>query len=104
MSAGMRLQLVVLFGVSLAMHGATYYIDSSRGQDSNPGTSEKAPWRSLAKVNAASFRPGDRVLFKSGATWKGQLAPKSSGSEGAPIIIDRYGSGPKPKIDGEGHV
>jgi hypothetical protein len=43
-------------------------------------------------------------LFKSGATWKGQLAPKSSGAEGAPIIIDRYGNGPKPKVDGEGQV
>ena len=56
------------------------------------------------EVNAAEFRPGDQILFKSGAVWQGQLVPKSSGAGGAPIVVDRYGSGPKPRIDGAGQV
>ncbi len=56
-------------------------------------------------MNGAAFHPGDRVLFKAGETWKGQLIPKASGSpNGEPFIIDRYGYGPKPKIDGAGEV
>jgi hypothetical protein len=83
---------------------ATYYVDSALGGDTSAGTSQSAPWKTLSKVNAGQFRPGDRILFKSGSVWQGQLAPKSSGAEGAPIILDRYGQGPKPRIDGGGQV
>jgi hypothetical protein len=59
---------------------------------------------SLDQVNAREYRPGDRILFQSGCRWEGQLAPRSSGAESAPIVIDRYGSGPRPRIDGAGKV
>jgi hypothetical protein len=101
----MRLRFLIVCGLSLiASQAATYYIDSAGGQDSNSGTSASAPWKSLDKVNTTALRSGDRVLFKAGGTWKGQLAPRTSGGNGTPVRIDRYGSGPKPKIGGNGDV
>ena len=81
---------------------ATYYVDSQAGNDQNPGTVPTKAWKSLAKVNAATFGPGDKILFKAGSRYTGQLAPKGSGKEGRPIIIDVYGKGDRPRIDGEG--
>jgi hypothetical protein len=48
------------------------------------------------------FQPGDRILLKNGSSWQEQLAPRSTGVDGAPILIDRYGKGPPPRIDGAG--
>jgi Right handed beta helix region len=94
----------LLVATALTSQAATYYVDSVHGKDSNPGTAPDAPWQTLAKVSAEQFRPGDRILLRSGSAWRGQLAPKSSGAEGGPIVFDRYGEGPKPRIDGDGSV
>ncbi len=91
-----------LFLAALTLHGATYYVDFTAGNDAGRGTSESEPWKTLAKVNATELRPGDRVLFRSGSTWHGQLVPKGSGSEAAAVIFDRYGSGRLPRIDAGG--
>lgn len=85
-----------------AAAGTTYYVDSGGGSDSNSGTAPGSAWASLEKVNATTFGPGDEVVFKAGATWKGQLTPKGSGAEGSPIVVDRYGDGAPPRIDGAG--
>lgn len=81
---------------------AVFYVDIENGDDRNNGTHEKSPWKSLEKVNSITFRPGSRILFKSGRTWAGQLAPKGSGESGNPVIIDQYGPGSKPRIEGKG--
>ncbi|MGG1555413.1 DUF7594 domain-containing protein [Paenibacillus ferrarius] len=83
-------------------NNTTYYIDSVSGNDSNNGTSSSTPWKTLAKVNATTFQPGDSILFKSGSVWSGQLHPLGSGASGAPIVIDKYGTGSKPIINGDG--
>ena len=83
--------------------GTTYFVSTS-GNDSNTGTSSSAPWRSLSKVNSKTFQPGDTIRFESGDSWVGQLWPKGSGTDGAPIAIDSYGTGAKPKIAGQGTV
>lgn len=80
----------------------TYYVDSAAGDDTNSGTSIAKPWKTLTKVNSTTFSAGDRILFKANGMWTGQLNPKGSGSAGKPIIIDTYGSGSKPLIDGNG--
>ena len=100
----MRLLYALLLTTGLTLQGGTYYVDSAAGSDRNAGTSEQAPWKTLDKVNAGQFHPGDRILFKSGSVFRGQLSPTSSGAEGAPIVIDRYGSGSRPRIDGQGQV
>lgn len=82
--------------------GSAYYVDSVAGDDANPGTSPDAAWKTLAKVNGTTFAPGDSILLKAGGAWTGTLSPKGSGSPGNPIVVDLYGAGPKPIINGNG--
>lgn len=79
---------------------ATYYVDALAGSDSAAGTSATTAWRTLAKVNATTFNPGDSVLFQTGQSWAGQLHPLGSGTAAAPIVISSYGGGARPIIDG----
>ena len=80
----------------------TYYVNSAGGSDGNDGLSRGAPWKSLAKVNAFRFGPGDRVLFSAGSRFAGQLRLQGSGTESSPIIVDMYGEGDKPLVAAEG--
>jgi len=82
--------------------GTTYYVDATSGSDTNTGAEPASAWKSLAKVNSTTFRPGDRILFKSGAVWAGQLWPKGSGTAGHPITIDKFGGDVFPLINGAG--
>ncbi len=99
---------LLLMGLSIAgpvsLHAATYYVDSLHGNDSNPGTSASHSWKTLQKVNEAHYQPGDHILFRSGSRWEGQFTLPSSGSANSPIMVDRYGKGPLPRIDGNGAV
>jgi hypothetical protein len=81
-----------------------YYIDSVSGADTSPGTSSASPWKTLAKVNATTFLPGDTIFFKSGSVWMGQLWPKGSGKDGQPIRIEKYGGESKPIINAAGEA
>jgi hypothetical protein len=79
--------------------GATsYYLDATAGSDSADGRSAATAWQSLAKINAATLQPGDRVCFHAGDKWTGQFGPHGSGSSAAPIVVDQYGSGARPLI------
>ena len=71
--------LALAVAAAFKLEAATYYVDSAQGQDANSGTSMDAPWKTLGRVNAIDLDPGDRVLFKSGSAWDGQLAPMTSG-------------------------
>jgi hypothetical protein len=82
--------------------GTAYYVDSKDGDDTNSGTSVGKPWKTLDKVNSVVFQPGDKILFKADCSWTGILRPKGSGAEGKPIVIDMYGIGNKPIINGAG--
>ena len=80
--------------------GATYYVDAAGGDDGASGRTMAAAWKTLARVNRVdAFQPGDRILFKAGGVWTGQLRPRGSGALGRPITIDRYGEGIRPRID-----
>ena len=85
-----------LFAASSAL-GATYYLDSAGGDDANDGTAETSAWRTLGRINATTFAPGDRILLKAGSSWTGHLWPKGSGAPGKPIVIGSYGEGPHPE-------
>ncbi len=100
----MRLIFSLLFGIASLAPAATYYVDSATGSDVAPGASAATPWKTLEKINKTVFHSGDRILFKAGETFVGQLAPSGSGTPAAPVIFDRYGSGAKPRIDAEGRV
>jgi parallel beta-helix repeat protein len=82
--------------------GTAFYVDAVNGSDTNDGKSENTPWKSLDKVNSVTYQPGDKILFRAGNNWTGQLAPKGSGASDAPITIDMYGDGNKPLIQANG--
>jgi hypothetical protein len=87
--------------------GRDFFIDATNGRDNAAGTSAKNAWRTLAKANATTFRPGDRILLKAGEQWQdGQLWPKGSGSAGRPITISAYGdpNARRPYIAANGKV
>jgi len=98
----------LLMCVSSSHANVTYLVDATTGDDANSGLSPAEAWQSLSKVNSMVFQPGDRILFKSGTRYSGQLAPRGSGNaidgKPNPIVIDRYGEGARPRIDGEGKV
>jgi hypothetical protein len=87
----------------LTTSAAVYHVSSSGGDDANPGTPE-APWKTITRVNGASFAPGDQILFKRGDTFKdAQLEVPSSGtSDEARITFGAYGTGNLPVLDGSG--
>lgn len=101
----MAASLWIVFYVDGATSASnTYYVDSKNGNDKNSGKSPSSAWKSLAKVNKTTFKPGDRILFKAGGVWNGELHPLGSGAQGKPIMIDRYGKGAKPLIQGGGRT
>ena len=79
--------------------GRSFYIDPL-GSDSNSGATPDSPWRSVAKVNALAFQPGDTVYFKRGGLWRETLEPRRGGGTGNPVTFTAYGSGPQPVISG----
>jgi len=90
---------IILFSLSLfwiinLSQAATYYI-SPRGNDAQAGTSASAAWRTIGRVNAATFQPGDRVLFEGGQTFAGSiyLQAASQGTAVQPLLVSSYGTG-----------
>ena len=82
-----------------------YYIDSVAGSDTANGTTISTPWKNLTRINGLTLRLGDKILLKSGSVWNGQqLKFGGSGTAANPIIVNQYGTGAKPKINGNGLV
>lgn len=71
--------------------GHTYYLDATGGDDSNSGTTASQAWKSLERVGDVELEPGDRLLFKRGETFNGQLEITGKGTETNRIVIDAYG-------------
>ena len=97
-------QVALASPAEIVAAGASYYVDAAQGNDTASGLDSAHAWRSLARVNQVTFRPGDQILLRAGGRWSGQLWPKGSGTAGAPITVDRYGDGANPRIDGGGAV
>jgi hypothetical protein len=88
--------LSILSGPLLAHPAAAvdYYV-SSVGNDSQDGTVPERAWRTLVRAQRQAFGPGDRLLFRAGDTFDGNLAVQTTGapSAAAPITIGSYGQG-----------
>jgi hypothetical protein len=76
----------------------TYYVDCGSMQTPSDG-SLAAPLRALERVNMLKLRGDDQVLFRRGSVCSGSLRIEGSGSDGHPIIVSAYGSGPLPRIE-----
>lgn len=87
-----------LITASLTAGAATYYVDATGGSDSNNGTSQTTPWKTIAKLNGFKPSAGDSILFKRGQMWREMLTLKYSGTASAPVTYGAYGTGALPII------
>lgn len=92
--------LVFAFSVASQCLAATYYIDYESGNDTADGRSPQSAWKhspgdsnATAKPSSIQLQPDDRIHFKGGITYCGEIELNASGSEGAPIILDGNTSG-----------
>ena len=76
-----------------------YYIDHTKGDNRDSGTSMVEAWKDFSILKKVSFIQGDKILLKRGEVWNQRLFPPVGGTEKKPIIIDAYGSGRLPVID-----
>lgn len=86
-----------------ASFAASYYVSSSdpNASDTYLAPTAAQPWKTIAKVNATAFVPGDMIYFKCGDSWREMLSVTRSGNATAgPITYTTYGSGAKPLISG----
>ncbi|CAN5826155.1 hypothetical protein BH09VER1_BH09VER1_41900 [soil metagenome] len=76
------------------LNAATYYV-SPQGDDAASGRSPSESWRSIEKVNASDFEPGDQILFEGGETFEGTLrfTEEDSGAVERPVHLGSYRPG-----------
>jgi hypothetical protein len=80
-----------------------YFIDSVGGSNTNSGTTINTPWQDLSQLYNLTVSPSSTINLKSGSVWTGQqLKFLGSGVTAGPIIVDKYGSGAKPILNGNG--
>lgn len=94
--------VVVGWGTSFDAWGATYYVDQAHAnaRDTNPGTSEDAPWLTLPRAMQLDIVAGDTVYVKNGTYVDSTPAvesdptpkfyPVNSGTATAPIAFRAY--------------
>jgi len=110
-AAAVLIALLITFAAS----AATYYVDAANGDDTAAGTTDTAPWKTLARVNATAratgFQPGDAILLKRGGMWRETLyvfdytgGKITAGTAASPIHIGAYGEGVSPIINGADRV
>lgn len=88
--------LICAIAVAQTAVGAVYYVD---GDALASGTGTLAsPWKHLSDIG--NLAAGDSILLKRGCQWREQLTLTVSGLPGSPIVIDAYGSGDLPLING----
>lgn len=93
--------------------GTSYYVDCSAG--TNGTGTEASPFNTLEAANGVTLQANDKLLFKRGTTCVsssqniggqtlrvGLRLVNVKGTSQAPVVIDAYGNGSAPKIDGEG--
>ncbi len=73
----------------------TYYVDTDSGNDSNSGTSTTSPWATIDRASAATLEPGDRLMFRGGQTFDGNLRlyTEDAGTATNPVKVGSYGGG-----------
>jgi hypothetical protein len=65
---------------------------SPQGNDGQAGTTVATAWRTISRVNAATFQPGDRVLFEGGQTFAGSIdLGSNAGTPTHPLVVGSYG-------------
>lgn len=92
----------ILFLASCIKSPTTYYLDATGGNDVNSGLSAEKAWKTLKRIEGLNLKPGERLLFKRGETFIGELKISAEGTPENRIVVDAYGdSEKKPLIVGE---
>ena len=73
----LRIAVAIIFTLAIGFlsiaYGATYYVSSSTGSDSNNGTTTGTPWAHcpgmVGWTGSGSLSAGDTVYFNSSDTW-----------------------------------
>jgi len=101
-----NLSLYVVFICTISMllitpvFSATYYIKNG-GDNGKNGLSDGNAWATIGKVNSTSFSNTDIIQLKRGSTFTDATLTLDSTSRGVSgITIQDYGTGNKPRIDG----
>jgi hypothetical protein len=93
--------LLCIFSIHY-VSGKDYYLSSSQGNDRHSGTSAVEPWSSLQKLSQVKFKPGDRILLKSGDVFSGAIHLENlQGSADKVITIGSYNGEVNPVINGK---
>lgn len=86
---------------NVAADSTSFYV-SNDGDNSNSGTSQSSPWRTIAKVNSefgGAISAGDDIYFKRGDTFNDDdLLIELGGTASDKMIIGAYGSGDRPRF------
>ena len=85
------LMTVTFLFLSLSSQAQDYYVSNS-GSDSNNGFSTQTAFKSLAKINALSLKPGDNIYLAAGQVFAGTIKiANEAGTSQSPITISNYG-------------
>ena len=84
---------LLLLGLAVPQPQArVFHVDASGGADSNDGSTESTPWKSLAPLRARSLVAGDTVLLRRGSAWANQsMVVQGGGSAETPVVVGDYG-------------
>lgn len=95
----------LMLAFALPAPAADYFVDALRGDDASSGTQAvvntgQGPWRTLARINDAVVRPGDRIWLRCDSVWHEPLLLRLKGTAALPIVIGAYGECPdrRPEI------
>ncbi|MFT3911843.1 MAG: hypothetical protein QM737_20630 [Ferruginibacter sp.] len=97
---------VLLTLLTIAANATNYYV-SSKGNNSNDGTSPSKAWQTLVKVESAAeggiIKAGDSILFQKGDVFTGYIKWATlfghhfpTGTADKPIVFATYGEGNMP--------
>ena len=91
----LRLAIFAAATLMAAPAAATTYYVSTSGSDANSGTSPAGAWRSVGRVSAHEFAPGDRILFEGGQIFSGNLYfdAADAGTPAVPVEVSSFGTG-----------
>lgn len=79
---------VILLFTGCISSPVTYYLDATNGDDGNSGLSAESAWKTLERVKGLNLKSGERLLFKRGEVFRGELSISAEGSLENPVIID----------------
>ncbi len=101
MNAILQVLLMLFMAQTARAADRTFYVDAEAGHDQNTGLSPEQAWRTLEVSKGLSLRAGDKLLLKKGCVFQGQLVlDNASGTSETPVVVDSYGEGAAPVIDG----